>query len=824
MLKKLALLVGLTLSFLGQAMAQQSDNPDTIVVLDVSNSMWGQIDGVSKIEIARAVVADLLGDLETSSNFGLMAYGHRRKSDCSDIELILPVGPLEPEAFSAAVNQLTPRGRTPLTEAVRQAAEILNYSSRSGRVVLVSDGIESCDADPCALAQELAQNGLDFTTHVIGFDVADVADQSQLSCLAEATGGLYLTAESTEELGAALMTMMSDPDTLIDLPVGPQITLVAVDTQGNPVTDPNIIWNIDHIPSGDNWLTNEQAASVTIEFGAAPYRGRADLGNRHGELLFDFDGEQDATFVVVLSTPISLDAPDRVVADTDFEVRWHGTSAQGDTVVLMLDDATIASAPADNSPPATLHAPDQAGLYQLRYLAADGKVMDSAEIGIYHEASLNAPQSLTAGADIEITWTGPDLPGDYITIVPQGAPDGDYTAYEYSTKGSPLTLLATDSAGAYELRYMLGSSNTVLARRAITLTAPIVTLTTPPEAVAGATIDVIWTGPDNARDYITIVETGAEEGAYNGYTYTSEGSPLRLQTVDAQGDFEIRYVSGQSDRTLASQPITLTGAQVSLTAPPEAVAGAKIEVTWTGPDNARDYVTIVEVGAEDRDYGNYTYTSEGSPLQITTIDRPGNFELRYISGQSKAVLARLHITLTATPVTLNADPVAVAGSRVSVTWVGPDNPRDYITIVEAGAEDRDYGNYTYTSQGSPLVVEAVDSGGAYEIRYISGQSKTVLARLPLTLTMPEVALLAEPTAVAGTQIDVVWIGPGNRGDFITIVPVGAASGTYGTYAYTRDDPPLQVQVPETVGAYEIRYVSGQSKATWAAIPVTVVAE
>ena len=192
--------------------AQEMIYPDTIIILDASNSMWGQIDGIAKISIAREVIGELVEELDTDSEFGLMAFGHRRKSDCGDIELILPVGPLDSTTFSAAVNNLSPRGRTPLTAALREAAGVLKTDTRSGRIIIVSDGIESCEADPCALSKELEKTGLDFTAHVIGFNISETSDQSQISCIAENTEGLYLTAESTGELKEALESMMMDDD------------------------------------------------------------------------------------------------------------------------------------------------------------------------------------------------------------------------------------------------------------------------------------------------------------------------------------------------------------------------------------------------------------------------------------------------------------------------------------------------------------------------------------------------------------------------------------------------------------------------------------
>ena len=213
MLKSLTIAGIVAASFTG-ASAQEMAYPDTIIIMDVSNSMWGQINGEAKILIARKVVGDLVTDLQEDIDFGLVAYGHRTKADCGDIETVVPVGTLDPDGFKAAVNSLQPQGRTPLTAAVRLAAEQLTYTTRSARIVLVSDGVESCDGDPAALAAELSANALDLTVHVIGFDVSGIEDQSGLEALAKLNGGLYLTPETSSELKDDLNSMM-------DMPTGP---------------------------------------------------------------------------------------------------------------------------------------------------------------------------------------------------------------------------------------------------------------------------------------------------------------------------------------------------------------------------------------------------------------------------------------------------------------------------------------------------------------------------------------------------------------------------------------------------------------------------
>jgi len=211
MLKRLTIASLVAASFTGAA-AQEMPYPDTIIVLDVSNSMWGQIDGVAKILIAREVIGDLVTDLQEDIDFGLVAYGHRAKADCGDIETVVPVGELDPAGFKQAVNGLLPQGRTPLTAAVRLAAEQLDYTTRSARIVLVSDGVESCDGSPAALAAELGENALDLTVHVIGFDVSGIDDQSGLEALAKLNGGLYLTPDTSNELKDDLNTMMEMPE------------------------------------------------------------------------------------------------------------------------------------------------------------------------------------------------------------------------------------------------------------------------------------------------------------------------------------------------------------------------------------------------------------------------------------------------------------------------------------------------------------------------------------------------------------------------------------------------------------------------------------
>ena len=185
----------------GPAAAQTGD---AILILDASGSMWGQVDGQTKISAARKAVDSILSKWKTTDRLGLMVYGHRTKGDCRDIELVVPVGSFDPDKIRSAVKGLNPKGKTPIADSLRAAAQALRSTENKATVILVSDGIETCSPDPCAVAADLKKAGVNFTAHVIGFDVTDPSAKNQLQCIARATGGVFLDARNASGLESAL--------------------------------------------------------------------------------------------------------------------------------------------------------------------------------------------------------------------------------------------------------------------------------------------------------------------------------------------------------------------------------------------------------------------------------------------------------------------------------------------------------------------------------------------------------------------------------------------------------------------------------------------
>ncbi len=176
---------------------------NVLFILDGSNSMWGQVDGTSKITTAKAVLVDLLKSLPGGTNVGIMAYGHRWEGNCKDVELLVPIGPNNPGELARRIGTIQPKGKTPLTYALDQSLPLFaSLKGQNNYVVLVSDGKETCGGDPCQAAKKLAAAGVGVKIHVVGFDVS-AAEKGQLECIAKEGKGRYFNAGNTEEFKRA---------------------------------------------------------------------------------------------------------------------------------------------------------------------------------------------------------------------------------------------------------------------------------------------------------------------------------------------------------------------------------------------------------------------------------------------------------------------------------------------------------------------------------------------------------------------------------------------------------------------------------------------
>ncbi len=723
------------------AMAQDGAG-DSILVMDASGSMWGQIEGEAKITIAKQVLGDLLKDLPAERRLGLIAYGHRRTGDCADIEELATVG-ADRATISGAVAKLNPKGKTPMADSIKLAAQKLQYTEKKATVILVSDGIETCAPDPCGVAAALEAAGADFTAHVIGFDVAEENAQAQLRCIAENTGGTFVSAEDASGLSEALN------ETVIEAAEAPppaaNIYLRATELEGGLLIEDGLNWRIAKSGAADAAYSEDGAGTVETILEPGSYdvsvvrpsdglKGEAKgVVVRSGVLK---------TVTIALTFPVEAtvrtEPAAQAVAGTNIKVFWTGPERQGDYIQIAEKggDGYRSYAYARNGNPSELRLPVEPGEYEVSYMLGRPlrNLATAAITATPATATLAAKETAIAGEEVSVDFTGPPAgSGDWVTVVKPDDADNKFGDYHYTRNGSPATIRMPLEPGEYELRFVQNNSK-VLARKPITVAAALASVTGPATAVSGEELKVDFTGPEPASgDWITVTEPDAPENKFNDYHYTRSGSPATVRMPLEPGEYELRYVQGNK-KIIARQAITVTAATATLSAKDSAIAGETVSVEFTGPAPASgDWITVVAPDEPDNKFNDYKYTRSGSPAEIRMPLDAGQYELRFVQANKK-VLARRPITATAATATLDGPAAAKAGTVVPIAFTGPPPGQgDYIAISKVGSDDLKYESYVYTRAGSPANLRIPKEPGAYELRFIHGNKK-VLARAPITVT------------------------------------------------------------------------------------------
>lgn len=211
-------LFGLLVLVAGRAWAGDDTRclDDAMLVFDASGSMAGTDMNEQRPHIAkvRDALDKVLPQVAPRRDLGLIVYGPGPHSRCDNVELRLPPARNSAQTIMGEVDSLVPAGQTPITTAVREAAEALAFREKPAVVVLLTDGEETCGGDPCKLARQLRAEANQLTIHVIQFKVAGstwLASGTGSACMAEETGGLALTARNRQELVEALQKTLTCP-------------------------------------------------------------------------------------------------------------------------------------------------------------------------------------------------------------------------------------------------------------------------------------------------------------------------------------------------------------------------------------------------------------------------------------------------------------------------------------------------------------------------------------------------------------------------------------------------------------------------------------
>ena len=583
---------------------------------------------------------------------------------------------------------MKPKGKTPLTQAVRQAAEALRFDEQKATVILITDGLETCRADPCAVGKSLSEAGVDFTTHVVGFGLS-AEEGRQVACLAENTGGRYLPAQDAVSLGDALDETVTESAALQPAEAEPAPDVLPEGSVSGPqnveIGRPFIAkWD----GPGERW-----DRIALFDPHARNGEGRELTGRRIRNAGFD-------------DRQVRLVAPVRPGAYT-LQYRF---GPRGDV---------IATAPIE--------------------------IVDTA-------VSIDAPATVDLGRSFVVDWIGPGGRHDRIQIVDPLANNGEGKVvagkrlHNDDLDNRKVTLIAPATPGFYRLQYWSGPDRVELASRQIEILEAEVGISAPDSVAMGTPFSVQWQGPGARRDRIDIVDPQANNGegkAIGGKRLVNDdfdNNRVKLIAPAEPGTYRLQYYNGDSRVVLATRPLVVEALAVSLEAPATVTMGRPVRVTWTGPGARRDRVEIWDAMAKSGRGGVVTSRRlvsgdmDNRQVDLVVPVRPGGYVLRYWNGDSNKVLAERSLTVDPMEVTLAAPETTEAGTSIEVGWQGPGGRRDAVQFFSP-ADGKVHSSKRLASgdYDNRKVVVKAPKPGAYLLRYWNGDYSTVLAEQPITV-------------------------------------------------------------------------------------------
>jgi Ca-activated chloride channel family protein len=171
--------------------------------------MSGPWEGETKINIARRVLVEMVDSLQNLENveMALRVYGHQSPvppQDCSDTKLEVPFGPNNASRIRQKLRFLSPKGTTPIAHSLELAADDFPPCSQCRNIIiLLTDGVEACDGDPCAVSLDLQKKGITLRPFVIGIG-NDPGFKETFGCL-----GHYYDAPSKEQFREAMKIVIT---------------------------------------------------------------------------------------------------------------------------------------------------------------------------------------------------------------------------------------------------------------------------------------------------------------------------------------------------------------------------------------------------------------------------------------------------------------------------------------------------------------------------------------------------------------------------------------------------------------------------------------
>jgi len=339
---------------------------------------------------------------------------------------------------------------------------------------------------------------------VIGFNVTDPVDLSQLQCMAENTGGQFVAVANGAELSQALQSVSnvfdqidgglngdaasvdnngnaasSNTNALQGGDEGAQIYIEPLDRHAAAHQSPEILTRRE--VTGGNKPGGHSKSRVEVESIKRPAHGNDTSTGSDGsgdgaeQVIKQMQAGTDtgvvtelpASSVAVIAVPVELTVPPVLYTSQVFTARWTGSGDAGDLVTIALPDSPadvwVQAVAVASGRKLKLTAPDQPGEYEVRYVSAAREVLAAVAVTVRKaEATLIAPAEARSGRLVRIRWKGGTKdPKDSIVITRKDAPTSSAINRRVIRTETSVMLLMPSRPGEYELRYMQAGGNAI---------------------------------------------------------------------------------------------------------------------------------------------------------------------------------------------------------------------------------------------------------------------------------------------------------------------------------------------------------------------------
>ena len=180
--------------------------PQLVLILDASASMEDKLTNELKYKLVRKAMNTALPAYSGKLLAGLITFGRNSRNSCKDISRLVGLKPLKSKAFANVINNIKPKGKSPIGASLAAAADLANIGSRSSHMLLIADGSDNCSANICATANLIAKRSPQTKVHVIGLGKTSAVNR--LSCVSNATNGIFTAVDNSAEMATVLKVIL----------------------------------------------------------------------------------------------------------------------------------------------------------------------------------------------------------------------------------------------------------------------------------------------------------------------------------------------------------------------------------------------------------------------------------------------------------------------------------------------------------------------------------------------------------------------------------------------------------------------------------------